>query len=64
LLSKPRHKKTRGPGSKRRRHTARLLDGRSRQLVVHENSQQKNNRQWNADQPKQCAFSKSHVSLL
>jgi len=32
--------------------------------VMHENSEKKNDRQWNADQPKQCASSKTHVSLL
>jgi hypothetical protein len=33
-------------------------------LVMHENRKQQNDRQRHADKPKQCTFSKAHVSSL
>jgi hypothetical protein len=34
--------------------------GKHHELVMHKNSEQKNNRQRDADQPEKCTFSKAH----
>ena len=47
-------------------HPPSLADGaelqfvKHHELVMHKNSEQKNNRQRDADQPEKCTFSKAH----
>ena len=43
---------------------ARLLAKVSPRLVMHEQRENDDDRQWNAEQPKKCASSESHIQLL